>query len=286
MCAVSGIGNGLTLLPCPVSVGYSFRDHSGFALGIMTSGVGIGRLVSGPLIQYLLDTYGLSGTYLMSAAIVSHVIPCGMLLKTPPKKNLTPAATKHRVKFFKTYIKLVKAPSFMFVLVGSILWNIAYAVIMIHLPNFVVQNGTSRSEASFLFTVIGIGTILSRLTVGLATGPNGLDPLLLNFGLTALMGAVIVTFPLYVTYPKGPMIFASLYGIYSGGLLVFTVPLCLEFVGMQHLNSALGLWFFLLGLGSLIGPPLAGSSSFQMFALKFITFLGYGYTKKFVRKKP
>ena len=253
----SGIGNGLILLPCPVSVGYSFRDHSGLAMGIMTAGVGIGMLASGPLIQYLLETYGLSGTYLMSAGIVSHVIPCGMLLKTPPKKKLTPAATT----FFKTYIKLVKAPSFMFVLVGSILWNIAYAVIMIHLPNFVVQNGSSRSEASFLFTVIGIGTILSRLTVGLATGSNGLDPLLLNLGLTALTGAVIVTFPLYVTYPSGPMIFASLYGIYSGGLLVFTVPLCLEFVGMQHLNSALGLWYFLLGLGSLIGPPLAGNAS-------------------------
>ena len=213
-------------------------------------------LVSGPLIQYLLETYGLSGTYLMSAAIVSHVIPCGMLLKTPSKK--TPVASEHRVEFLKTYIKLVKTPAYMFVLVGSILWNIAYSVITIHLPNFVVQNGSTRSEASFLITLIGIGTILSRLTVGLATGPNGLDPLLLNFGLTALMGAVIVTFPLYVTYSTGPMIFALLYGIYSGGLLVFTVPLCLEFVGMQHLNSALGLWFLLLGLGSLIGPPLAG----------------------------
>ena len=63
-----------------------------------------------------------------------------------------------------------------------------YAVNMIHLPNFVVQNGFTRSEASFLFTVITIGTILSRLTVGLATGPNGLDPLLLNFGLTAFIG--------------------------------------------------------------------------------------------------
>ena len=66
-----------------------------------------------------------------------------------------------------------------------------YAVIMIHLPNFVVQNGSTRSEASFLFTVIAIGTILSRLTVGLATGPNGLDPLLLNFGLTAFIGGSV-----------------------------------------------------------------------------------------------
>ena len=263
----SGVGIGLALLPCPVSVGFVFPDHSGLAMGITTSGVGIGMLVSGPITQYLLDTYGLSGTYLMSAAIVSHVIPCGMLLKTPLKKNQTPVASKHIIEYLKTYIKLVKTPAYMCVLVGSILWNIAYSVITIHLPNFVVQNGSTRSEASFLITLIGIGTILSRLTVGLATGPNGLDPLLLNFGLTALMGTVIVTFPLYVIYPTGPMIFALLYGIYSGGLLVFTVPLCLEFVGMQHLNSALGLWFLLLGLGSLIGPPLAGNNYFWMLVL-------------------
>ena len=255
---------GFTLIPSMVSVGYVFPDHSGLANGVMTSAVGVGMLVSGPIIQHLLETYGLLGTYLLSAAIASHIIPCGMLLKTPPKKKQTPAEMTKRYEFLKTYIKLVQTPAYLCVLIGGMLWNIAYAVIMIHLPNFVVQNGSTRNEASFLFTVIAIGTILSRLTVGLATGPNGLDPLLLNFGLTAFMGAVIVTFPLYVTYPTGPMIFASLYGIYSGGLLVFTVPLCLEFAGMQHLNSAVGLWYLLLGLGSLVGPPLAGNASFQM----------------------
>lgn len=255
---ISGLGIGLALIPCPVSVGFAFPKHSGIAMGITTAGVGMGMLASGPIMQYLLDTYGLRGTFLLSAAIASHTIPCGMLLRTPHSKIQKQGKTEERFAYLKTYLTLLKTPAYMCVLLGAVLWNIAYAVIMIHLPNYVVLSGSSRKEASFLFTVIGIGTVLSRIVIGLAIGPNGLDPLLLNFGLSACMGALIVTFPLFVNLSSGPMVFASLYGIYSGGLLVFTVPLCLEIVGARRLNSAIGLWFFLIGLGSLTGPPLIG----------------------------
>ena len=91
----------------------------------MTSGVGIGMLVSGPIIQHLLENYELSGTYLMSATIASHIIPCGMLLKTPPKKKQMPAETTNGNEFFKTYIKLEQTPAYLCVLVGGMLWNIA-----------------------------------------------------------------------------------------------------------------------------------------------------------------
>lgn len=259
----SGLGIGLALLPCIVSVGFVFPKHNGIAMGITTSGVGMGMLASGPITQYLLDTYGLRGTFLLSAAIASHIIPCGMLLITPYNKNQKKEKTNERFAFLQTYLTLLKTPALMCVLIGAVLWNIAYAVIMIQLPNYVVLSGSSKKEASFVFTVIGIGTILSRITIGLAISPNGLDPLLLNFGLTACVGALIVTFPFFVKFSSGPMVFASLYGIYSGGLLVFTVPLCLEFAGVQRLSSAVGLWFFLLGMGSFAGPPLAGKN-FQL----------------------
>ncbi|XP_061194874.1 monocarboxylate transporter 13-like isoform X2 [Saccostrea echinata] len=255
---IAGIGIGLTVLPCPVAIGYAFPKHSGIAMGITTSAIGVGMLVSGPITQHLLNTYGLRGTFLLSAGIASHVLPCALLLNYSQVKERKAAQNTNRHKHFKTYISLLHSPSYMCVLIGAILWNISYAIIMIHLPSYVVHTGSSREQASFMFTVIGIGTIVSRLTIGLAIGPEGLDPLLLNFGLTAFVGTLIITFPLYITFSFGPLIFASLYGIYSGGLLVFTVPLCLEMAGTDRLTSAVGLWFFLLGLGSLTGPPIAG----------------------------
>ncbi|XP_055999222.1 monocarboxylate transporter 12-like isoform X3 [Ostrea edulis] len=176
-------------------------------------------LTSGPITKHLLDTYGLRGTFLFLAAIVSHIIPCGMLLRTPPNKGLTTKRKENRCEYLKDYIILFKTPAYMCVLLGSVLWNISFAVIMIHLPNYVVHAGFSKHEASFMFTAIGIGTILPRLTIGLAIGPDGLDPLLLNFGLTALAG---------------------------------------EMAGMDKLTSAIGLWYFFQGLGSFTGPPLEG----------------------------
>ncbi|XP_055999221.1 monocarboxylate transporter 11-like isoform X2 [Ostrea edulis] len=179
-------------------------------------------LTSGPITKHLLDTYGLRGTFLFLAAIVSHIIPCGMLLRTPPNKGLTTKRKENRCEYLKDYIILFKTPAYMCVLLGSVLWNISFAVIMIHLPNYVVHAGFSKHEASFMFTAIGIGTILPRLTIGLAIGPDGLDPLLLNFGLTALAG---------------------------------------EMAGMDKLTSAIGLWYFFQGLGSFTGPPLEGKTS-------------------------
>ncbi|XP_062583671.1 monocarboxylate transporter 12-like [Saccostrea cucullata] len=106
--------------------------------------------------------------------------------------------------------------------------------------------------------VIGIGTIISRLVVGVAIGPGGLDPLMLNVALTACMGVVIGTFPFYISSNSGYIIFSVMYGVVSGGLNVFTVPLCVSLAGKEYLSEALGIWFLLLGLGSLIGAPAAG----------------------------
>lgn len=80
--------------------------------------------------------------------------------------------------------------------------------------------------------MIGIGIVFLRIVIGLVIGFNGFDLLLLNFGLSVCMGVLIVIFLLFVNFLLGFMVFVFLYGIYSGGLFVFIVFLCLEIVGV------------------------------------------------------
>ncbi|XP_061194777.1 monocarboxylate transporter 4-like [Saccostrea echinata] len=253
---ISGIGIGLALLPALVAVGLSFEKHSGVANGMFTASIGVGMTVSGPFMEYLLNAYGLHGTYLLSGAITSHLIFFALLLRTPEKQvDVLRSKEVHLLQSFK---KLLTTPFFMLVLSGSVLWNISYSAIMIQLPKYVLLNGLSQKAASLSFTIIGIGTIISRLLVGVAIGPGGQNPLLLNVGLTACMGAVIGTFPFYASFTSGYIIFSVVYGVVSGGLNVFTIPLCVSLAGKEHLSEAIGMWFLLLGLGSLVGPPAAG----------------------------
>lgn len=127
---------------------------------------------------------------------------------------------------------LLKILVLMCVFIGVVLWNIVYVVIMIYFLNYVVFFGLFRKEVLFLFIVIGIGIVFLRIVIGLVIGFNGFDLLLLNFGLSVCMGVLIVIFLLFVNFLLGFMVFVFLYGIYSGGLFVFIVFLCLEIVGV------------------------------------------------------
>ncbi len=62
---------------------YYFEEKLGMATGVMQTGAGIGLLVFSALNAYLVDVYGLQGSFLILSGIALHAVPCGMLMKMP-----------------------------------------------------------------------------------------------------------------------------------------------------------------------------------------------------------
>lgn len=78
---LTGVGFGMIYLPSIVVIGYWFDKRRAFATGIAVCGSGIGTLVFGPSIKYLLTEYNLKGCILITAGIVLNCAVCGAVFK-------------------------------------------------------------------------------------------------------------------------------------------------------------------------------------------------------------
>ncbi|XP_072182321.1 monocarboxylate transporter 13-like [Diadema setosum] len=76
---ICGFGQSLAFSPCIVIISYFFDRHLSFATGIVMSGMGTGILVMPPVTQWLCDSYGWRGAFLVLSALFSNVIVCGMI---------------------------------------------------------------------------------------------------------------------------------------------------------------------------------------------------------------
>ena len=180
-----GLGTGLCATSNSIVPVYRFEKKLGAAVGIQTIGGGLSLIIGGLLVQNALDTYGLHGAYLILESYGSHLIICGLLMKPSTLEIETNQSKAARViekyelekceqktnrinnctsikSFFKEsfIITLLKDPCFLLVYVSSFLWHIPTAAFQVHLPNYAVTKAASPVEASALFTVCGVASII------------------------------------------------------------------------------------------------------------------------------
>ncbi|XP_060068788.1 monocarboxylate transporter 12-like [Ylistrum balloti] len=247
--------------------GYSFKKYRGIANGIVVSGCGVGMLGSGPLSQYFIDKYGLRGGFLMMGAVASHLVVCAALIRPSGTEVWHKQMRQEAEDSSKKCVQmrsildssLYKNYAFLLILIAGFAWNAAYAIVLIHLPSFSVVKGAAKEEAAMLLFVIGIGSSVSRIVGGLtASTDSGIDPILLKLGVLGITGVFTLMFPFYSYKYWQQVVFATLFGIYSGGLIAFTVPILIEIVGLSKLSASLGALYFLSGVAWFIGPTVAG----------------------------
>ena len=78
---VAGLGAALSFTPSVGHVALYFEKRKILAVGITTAGAGVGSFMSAPLITFLLDEYGLRGTFLIVGGVVLNLCVCGSLYR-------------------------------------------------------------------------------------------------------------------------------------------------------------------------------------------------------------
>ena len=262
---LTGTGFGFTATTSVVVLGYAFEKYRGFAVGVCVTAAGAGMFICGPMHQYLIDNYSILGAFLLLGGISSHLFVFGALMKPSglevwhkqflKKKNENTGSNV--LKRF-LHFEIFKNVSFWCILISGIFTGLPFSLILIHLPNYSVTLGYTHDQAAFLLALIGLGSTINRLLVGVSSGDGGIDVLLLYFGSVALSGVCTVVFPLFSTSYQGQCIYAFAFGLYSGAFIALCNPLCLELIGLDQLPTGVGLYFCFLGIGGLIGPPIAG----------------------------
>ena len=218
-----GTGSCISTCPAQVIVGYVFETYRGLAVGLNVAATGIGMFISGPFFQFSIDRCGVSGCFLIMAGLSLQCIAFGALMRPAQVemenkmksacftnvKNTDDSHKKQRVyHIFRNKMLTV------FLIAIAMFW-FPFAILLAHLPNYTITEGSSANDAAFLITMIGLGSTINRLLTGLTQGPNGLDPVLLHTGFLGILGLMTVTFPLYSSSYDGQLVYSFFLGIYS-----------------------------------------------------------------------
>lgn len=132
-------------------------------------------------------------------------------------------------------------------------------MIFLHFPNYVVHQGSTTVQASYLVSLIGILGVPGRVLAGIAANHEKIDDILLFAGAIGIVGLATILIPFYSGSYSGQAAYAAMLGLYFGCCYVLTGSVNITFAGVEGLHIAAGIEFFCGGIGSVAGPVLAGA---------------------------
>ena len=257
-----GVGVGLTYVPSVGAVQPWFLKRRAFATGIAVAGIGAGNLVVPPFAAWWIELYGWRGAYL-ALAVFALVFAGGAacIIDNDPQRRERrfgesagrPQASEPQSGF--TLSEALRSRVF-WVLYGSLfLPTIGVFVPMVHLAPYATDLGHPESAGVMLVSLIGLGSLVGRFGIGgLADRTGRLNSLALMY---AGLGACFVAW----WQSQSLLALAAMsvaMGLFYGGFVATMPAVVMDIFGGRAVSAIIGWLYTAPGIGTLVGPPLAG----------------------------
>lgn len=262
-----GLGIGFVYAPAMGAVQRWFIRRRGFASGLAVSGIGVGTLVGPPAAAWIIDRAGWRGTYGAMAA-VAVVAGCGaaMLLEHSPQRrgllpdNLHPHSAEHAAVVAAhwrgaTVREALRSHAFWMLYAACTLTSFGIGIPLAHMVPYVRDRGLPEATGVMMLGLVGIGSTGGRFALGASADWLGRrQSLILAF---AGMAAILLWWlPARTVISLG--IFALAFGLFYGGFVALTPAITMDIFGGHQVSTILGLLYTGSGIGTLLGPTLAG----------------------------
>ena len=252
-------------IPALVQVQRDFQDKLGLALGIVSSGVGVGMLLVVPLTQVLIDAYGWRTAFRVLAAIcVLWIVPSSLLLlrqqsSTRPAHRPAPApATVRRTLSTATLAEAVRGTPFWLMFAAFFFGNICSQTLHVHQVAYLVDQGVSAMIAASVVGAVGASSIAGKIGGGWLS--DRLERELVYLGGIAIMVAAVAALAALAGAPTPWAIYgyAVLLGVgYSATASLIPAMVSDRFGGL-HFGAIVGVGLMGSAAGSALGPWMAG----------------------------
>ena len=252
-----------------VTIGFHFRRYRNVAQGIAVAGTGAGIFGIGPLVQKAGETGGSCGFFIAFACITFHLVLFGVIMR-PSKLELY--TQKQRFILSKKSSTCEKIGTivyrYMTVLTNRAVTCISLSIlafcfgtyiVFLYLPTFCTDKGATAMQASYIISISGIASIISRLVTGAFANWKKKKEVYLFSGSMGLLAVATLLFPLYSGTYTGQIIYAGFLGLFLGCPFATVTPINLTYLGVKNMASALGIELCLGGVGAVLGPVLAGT---------------------------
>ncbi len=270
---LTGFGNGAAYVPA-MALGSSWfaMKRRGFATGIVSAGIGMGTLIAGLTVPYLLNSYGSEGWrfcwyYLGGAVMLISGIVWSFIRSQPEEKGLLPIGSEEGYATLRRKVEETKAKAFQWesiYRVGGVwvlglvyfMYGFSYIIYMTFFAAYLIKEmGLSQSQAGGLWALVGGLSIFCGVIWG------GISDLL-----GRKYGCALAYLTLGAAYAISPMT-RSMIGFYFSavifGLTAWSIPTIMaaaagDYVGSRLAPAGLGFITLFFGIGQALGPALGG----------------------------
>ncbi|MBL6951381.1 MAG: MFS transporter [Alphaproteobacteria bacterium] len=257
-----GVGIGFAYVPSVGVLQRWFVRRRGLVTGLAVAGIGVGTLIAPPISRFLVEILGWRGAFQVLAGVVLVIglAAAWMLYPSPAARGLYPDGEKTAVgegaslSGMSLRGALVTRP-FWLLFAASSISAVGLFVPFVHLVKFSVDHGHDESWSVLLISLIGVGSMSGRLTLGgLADRFGRHRAIIIMFLGMALMHAWW-----YVSTSFWALsVYAVLFGLFYGGFVALAPALIADYYGAKNVGGILGLQYSGIALGSLVGPVAAG----------------------------
>lgn len=247
-----GLGIGLTYVPSVGAVQPWFERNRAFASGLAIAGIGAGN-VAGPLLAaWLSARLGWRGAYeVLAAAALVLGIAAALSLKVKQ-------TVRSRSELPGTPLRQALRTQPFWLLYGSLTLScVGLFVPMVHLSPYAQDAGYTEAQGVTLVSLIGVGSLLGRFAIG--PFADRLGRLGTLAALYAGLGAMLTVWWLASAYWL-LSVFAVLFGVCYGGYVALLPTIVMDLYGPRALSGIIGFLYSGAGVGTLLGPWLAGAA--------------------------
>ena len=259
-----------------------FNKKRGLAMGIASSGAGLGTFIFAPFATYLITGFGWRMAYLIIGLITWLVVlPLSRLLRRDPYEiGVLPDGAKAPLKNGEgkeintlttdlSLTQVLRTRSFWLFLLIWLFIAINIYLIIAHIVPHVTDIGFSAVQAAMVLSLTGGASAAGRIIMGVASDRIGrkMAAIICQSFLAGAMVWLIWADDLWMFYP-----FALVFGFIWGGLGPVMAAMIVDIFGLNKIGAILGMLDFGFAVGAAIGPAVGGLI-FDVTSSYFLTFL-------------
>ncbi|KAK7743506.1 hypothetical protein SLS53_004040 [Cytospora paraplurivora] len=262
-----GVGMGLTFLPSTAILSQYFSTRRALAIGIASTGSPLAGIVFPIVFSKLLPTVGFEWATRVIAFVLLGLsaIPVVCMRTRVPLTGRKRALVDREALRDPAFVLFVLASTFMFLCLYTAFFYIQLFDELHHL--------SSLEFAPYTVTLLNVGSIFGRIV------PNYLADKVGNVNIIvacASASALLLYGWLGIHSLGGLMVFALLYGGFSGGIVSVTPSAILSLSpNIGNVGTRMGMTFTLTGIAILVGTPIAGAILGGFSETEWLGVIGY-----------
>jgi len=263
-------------LPALVMVERRYQHRLGLAMGIVSSGIGVGMLTVVPLCQLLIDAYGWRVAFQVLGYICTFwIVPAAVYLAASNPRAAAAPDTDEFVHDLAESVATSSAQSapadgsvtlrsamrstpFWLMVAAFFFGSTCSQTLHVHQVAYLVDHGHTAILAASVVGVVGLASVLGKTGGGWLSDRVerelvfvcGIAILVASFGVLALQGSVPSAIGVYL--------YAIMLGIGYSATASLVPAMMSDRFGGVHFGSIIGIGLFGSAAGSATGPWLAG----------------------------